>query len=175
MKTHLFALPHQAGGGDAATVRGGGAADGNAGPTQTVPTPGDQSCFRFGLSVAGSADVRLLSGFSTQSQAKWRSAQEDEHSETAVFIEPSDGAVTRVRLRRGAAFVAVVTRITQVASNLAALPSLSLSLLQSRRGSPGWMRMLRVTFCSRQRTPLLLSLYLLTVHVLLLLCMGGYL
>lgn len=37
------------------------------------------------------------------------------------------------------------------------------------------MRMLRAAFCSRQRTPLLLSLYLLTVHVLLLLCMGGYL
>ncbi|TNM91603.1 hypothetical protein fugu_019983 [Takifugu bimaculatus] len=81
-----------------------------------------------------------LKRVSSQSQAQWRSAQEDDHSETAVFIEPSDGAVTR-----------------------------------SRRGSPGWMRMLRVTFCSRQRTPLLLSLYLLTVHVLLLLCMGGYL
>lgn len=37
------------------------------------------------------------------------------------------------------------------------------------------MRMLRVAFCSRQRTPLLFSLYLLTVHVLLLLCLGGYL
>ncbi|XP_021419550.2 golgin subfamily B member 1 isoform X1 [Oncorhynchus mykiss] len=44
------------------------------------------------------------------------------------------------------------------------------------RGSnrPGLMRMLRVSFCSRQRTPLLVSLYLLTVHVLLLLCLGGY-
>ncbi|KAJ8007098.1 hypothetical protein DPEC_G00114040 [Dallia pectoralis] len=30
--------------------------------------------------------------------------------------------------------------------------------------SPGLMRMLRVAFCSRQRTPLLVSLYLLTVH-----------
>uniref|UniRef100_A0A8C7VJ82 Golgin B1 n=1 Tax=Oncorhynchus mykiss TaxID=8022 RepID=A0A8C7VJ82_ONCMY len=39
---------------------------------------------------------------------------------------------------------------------------------------PGLMRMLRVSFCSRQRTPLLVSLYLLTVHVLLLLCLGGY-
>uniref|UniRef100_A0A3P9QFX9 Golgin B1 n=1 Tax=Poecilia reticulata TaxID=8081 RepID=A0A3P9QFX9_POERE len=37
------------------------------------------------------------------------------------------------------------------------------------------LRMLRVAFCSRQRTPLLLGLYLLTVHVLLLLCLGGYL
>uniref|UniRef100_A0A674CCZ5 Golgin B1 n=1 Tax=Salmo trutta TaxID=8032 RepID=A0A674CCZ5_SALTR len=39
---------------------------------------------------------------------------------------------------------------------------------------PGLMRMLRVAFCSRQRAPLLVSLYLLTVHVLLLLCLGGY-
>ncbi|KAM9334761.1 uncharacterized protein golgb1 [Symphorus nematophorus] len=72
------------------------------------------------------------------SQAKWHS--EEDHSETAVFIEPPEGAVTR-----------------------------------SRRGGPGLMRMLRVAFCSRQRTPLLLSLYLLTVHVLLLMCLGGYL
>ncbi|XP_053200137.1 golgin subfamily B member 1 isoform X2 [Scomber japonicus] len=74
------------------------------------------------------------------SQAKWHSAQEGDHSETAVFIEPPEGAVTR-----------------------------------TRRGGPGLMRMLRVAFCSRQRTPLLFSLYLLTVHVLLLLCLGGYL
>ncbi|XP_068442074.1 golgin subfamily B member 1 isoform X2 [Clinocottus analis] len=46
---------------------------------------------------------------------------------------------------------------------------------RTRRGGPGLMRMLRVAFCSRQRTPLLFSLYLLTVHVLLLLCLGGYL
>ncbi|KAE8281327.1 Golgin subfamily B member 1 [Larimichthys crocea] len=71
------------------------------------------------------------------SQAKW---QEEDQSETAVFIEPPEGAVTR-----------------------------------TRRGGPGLMRMLRVAFCSRQRTPLLFSLYLLTVHVLLLLCLGGYL
>ncbi|KAM9327836.1 golgin subfamily B member 1 [Pholidichthys leucotaenia] len=76
----------------------------------------------------------------SQSQAKWYSAQEGDHSETAVFIEPPEGAVTR-----------------------------------THRGGPGLMRMLRVAFCSRQRTPLLLSLYLLTVHVLLLLCLGGYL
>ncbi|KAM9845718.1 golgin subfamily B member 1 isoform 2-T2 [Aulostomus maculatus] len=75
--------------------------------------------------------------FRRHSQAKW---QDEEHSETAVFIEPSEGAVT-----------------------------------QSRRGGPGLMRMFRVAFCSRQRTPLLLSLYLLTVHVVLLLCLGGYL
>lgn len=72
-------------------------------------------------------------------QAKWTHPEEDQ-SETAVFIEPSDGAVTR-----------------------------------TRRGGPGLVRMLRVAFCSRQRTPLLFSLYLLSVHVLLLLCMGGYL
>ncbi|XP_047431661.1 golgin subfamily B member 1 isoform X2 [Mugil cephalus] len=75
-----------------------------------------------------------------QSQAKWHSAEEGDQSETAVFIEPPEGAVTR-----------------------------------TRRGGPGLMRMLRVAFCSRQRTPLLFSLYLLTVHVLLLLCLGGYL
>ncbi|XP_008281134.1 golgin subfamily B member 1 [Stegastes partitus] len=74
------------------------------------------------------------------SQPTWHSAQDGDHSETAVFIEPPEGAVTR-----------------------------------TRRGGPGLMRMLRVAFCSRQRTPLLLSLYLLTVHVLLLLCLGGYL
>ncbi|XP_034719830.1 golgin subfamily B member 1 isoform X2 [Etheostoma cragini] len=73
------------------------------------------------------------------SQAKWHTAQEEDHSETAVFIEP-EGAVTR-----------------------------------TRKGGPGLVRMLRVAFCSRQRTPLLFSLYLLTVHVLLLLCLGGYL
>lgn len=61
-------------------------------------------------------------------------------SETAVLIEPQEGAVTR-----------------------------------TRSGGPGLLRMLRVAFCSRQRTPLLVSLYLLTVHVLLLLCFGGYL
>ncbi|XP_029901978.1 golgin subfamily B member 1 [Myripristis murdjan] len=70
-------------------------------------------------------------------QSQWHEGQ---HSETAVLIEPSEGAVTR-----------------------------------TRRGGPGLMRMLRVAFCSRQRTPLLFSLYLLTVHVLLLLCLGGYL
>ncbi|XP_045927654.1 golgin subfamily B member 1 isoform X1 [Micropterus dolomieu] len=74
------------------------------------------------------------------SQSKWHSAQEEDHSETAVFIEPPEGAVTR-----------------------------------TRRGGPGLVRMLRVAFCSRQRTPLLFSLYLLTVHVLLLMCLGGYL
>ena len=48
-------------------------------------------------------------------------------------------------------------------------------LSQSRSGGPGWMRMLRGFLCSRQRTPLLVSFYLLTVHALLLLCLGGYL
>ncbi|PWA30205.1 hypothetical protein CCH79_00014975, partial [Gambusia affinis] len=74
------------------------------------------------------------------SQASWHSANEGDLSETAVFIEPPEGVVTR-----------------------------------TRRGGPSLLRMLRVAFCSRQRTPLLLSLYLLTVHVLLLLCLGGYL
>uniref|UniRef100_A0A672G8W1 Golgin B1 n=1 Tax=Salarias fasciatus TaxID=181472 RepID=A0A672G8W1_SALFA len=59
---------------------------------------------------------------------------------------------------------------------LAVCLSLSLSAPpQTRRGGRGLVRMLRVAFCSRQRTPLLLSLYLLTVHVLLLLCLGGFL
>uniref|UniRef100_A0A8D2ZR09 Golgin B1 n=1 Tax=Scophthalmus maximus TaxID=52904 RepID=A0A8D2ZR09_SCOMX len=75
------------------------------------------------------------------SPAKWNSALDGDQSETAVFIEPPEGAVTR----------------------------------QIRRGGPGLVRMLRVAFCSRQRTPLLFSLYLLTVHVLLLLCLGGFL
>ncbi|XP_078798032.1 uncharacterized protein golgb1 isoform X4 [Oryzias latipes] len=74
------------------------------------------------------------------SQAAWHSAQEGDLSETAVFIEPPEGAVTRIR-----------------------------------RGGPGLKRMFRATFCSRHRTPLLLGIYLLTVHVVLLLCLGGYL
>uniref|UniRef100_A0A673GB36 Golgin subfamily B member 1-like n=1 Tax=Sinocyclocheilus rhinocerous TaxID=307959 RepID=A0A673GB36_9TELE len=73
-------------------------------------------------------------------QGEWQTASEAMMSETAVLIEPPEGAVTR-----------------------------------TRSDGPGLLRMLRVAFCSRQRTPLLLSLYLLTVHVLLLLCMGGYL
>ncbi|XP_067284206.1 golgin subfamily B member 1 [Pseudorasbora parva] len=73
-------------------------------------------------------------------QSEWQTAAEAMMSETAVLIEPQEGAVTR-----------------------------------TRSGGPGLLRMLRVAFCSRQRTPLLVSLYLLTVHVLLLLCMGGYL
>ncbi|XP_045555902.1 golgin subfamily B member 1 isoform X3 [Salmo salar] len=52
-------------------------------------------------------------------------------------------------------------------------PGGSVTRIRSSSG-PGLMRMLRVAFCSRQRTPLLVSLYLLTVHVLLLLCLGGY-
>ncbi|KAK2892658.1 hypothetical protein Q8A67_012646 [Cirrhinus molitorella] len=73
-------------------------------------------------------------------QGEWQTASDAMVSETAVLIEPTEGAVTR-----------------------------------TRSGGPGLLRMLRVAFCSRQRTPLLVSLYLLTVHVLLLLCMGGYL
>lgn len=34
----------------------------------------------------------------SHSQAKWNSAEEADQSETAVFIEPPEGAVTRVRL-----------------------------------------------------------------------------
>ncbi|KAJ8381743.1 hypothetical protein SKAU_G00025210 [Synaphobranchus kaupii] len=71
---------------------------------------------------------------------EWQSAQEGNFSETAVLIDPPEGAVTR-----------------------------------TRNSGPGLSRMLRAAFCSRQRTPLLASVYLLTVHVLLLLCMGGYL
>ncbi|XP_076152832.1 uncharacterized protein golgb1 [Alosa pseudoharengus] len=49
------------------------------------------------------------------------------------------------------------------------------AVTRSRSGGPGLVRMLRASLCSRQRTPLLVSLYLLTVHVLLLMCVGGYL
>ncbi|KAL2102907.1 hypothetical protein ACEWY4_002075 [Coilia grayii] len=49
------------------------------------------------------------------------------------------------------------------------------AVTRGRSGGPGLVRMLRAGFCSRQRTPLLVSLYLLTVHVLLLMCLGGYL
>ncbi|CAL8318818.1 unnamed protein product [Lota lota] len=49
------------------------------------------------------------------------------------------------------------------------------AIRQTRRGGAGLKRMLRGVLCSRQRTPLLLSLYLLGVHVLLLLCLGGFL
>ncbi|TRY92411.1 hypothetical protein DNTS_007197 [Danionella cerebrum] len=70
-------------------------------------------------------------------QGDWQTSS---MSETAVLIEPPEGAVTR-----------------------------------TRSGGVGLLRMLRVAFCSRQRTPLLVSLYLLTVHLLLLLCMGGFL
>uniref|UniRef100_W5NEI0 Golgin B1 n=1 Tax=Lepisosteus oculatus TaxID=7918 RepID=W5NEI0_LEPOC len=49
------------------------------------------------------------------------------------------------------------------------------AVTKMRSGGPGLCRTLRSLFCSRQRTPLLATLYLLTVHVLLVLCMGGYL
>ncbi|KAK3544876.1 hypothetical protein QTP86_027585 [Hemibagrus guttatus] len=49
------------------------------------------------------------------------------------------------------------------------------TVTRSRSGGPGLLRMLRGAFCSRQRTPLLVSLYLLTIHAVLLLCLGGYL
>ncbi|XP_028811431.1 golgin subfamily B member 1 [Denticeps clupeoides] len=49
------------------------------------------------------------------------------------------------------------------------------AITQTRSGGPGLSRVLRAAFCSRQRTPLLVSVYLLTVHVLLLLCLGGFL
>lgn len=35
----------------------------------------------------------------SHSQATWSSLQGDDQSETAVFIEPTEGAVTRVSLR----------------------------------------------------------------------------
>lgn len=49
------------------------------------------------------------------------------------------------------------------------------AISRTRNTGPGLMRMLRGALCSRQRTPLLVSLYLLTVHALLLLCLGGFL
>ncbi|KAG7257373.1 LOW QUALITY PROTEIN: hypothetical protein CRUP_019852, partial [Coryphaenoides rupestris] len=42
-----------------------------------------------------------------------------------------------------------------------------------KRGGASLRRMVRAVLCSRQRTPLLLSIYLLAVHALLLLCLGG--
>ncbi|KAI2665336.1 Golgin subfamily B member 1 [Labeo rohita] len=84
-------------------------------------------------------------------QGEWQTASDAMMSETAVLIEPTEGAVTRVNTNP------------------------QCSSTPTRSGGPGLLRMLRVAFCSRQRTPLLISLYLLTVHVLLLLCMGGYL
>ncbi|XP_048861289.1 golgin subfamily B member 1 isoform X3 [Brienomyrus brachyistius] len=75
-----------------------------------------------------------------QTSSEWRPGHDGNFSETAVLIEPPEGAVTR-----------------------------------TRSNSPGLSRILRVAFCSRQRTPLLATLYLLTVHALLLLCLGGYL
>lgn len=73
-----------------------------------------------------------------------------------------------------ASFVIIITGIIKT-YELNVFSDLVSLLLQTRRGGPGLVRMLRVAFCSRQRTPLLFSLYLLTVHVLLLLCLGGYL
>ncbi|XP_042323426.1 golgin subfamily B member 1 isoform X2 [Sceloporus undulatus] len=43
------------------------------------------------------------------------------------------------------------------------------------RGSTGLRRVLRSLFCSRRRLPLLATVYLLTVHILLLLCFTGHL
>lgn len=75
---------------------------------------------------------------------------------------------------RTTSFVIVITIIIKT-YELNVFRNLVSRLLQTRRGGPGLTRMLRVAFCSRQRTPLLFSLYLLTVHVVLLLCLGGYL
>uniref|UniRef100_A0A8C3AZ59 Golgin B1 n=1 Tax=Cyclopterus lumpus TaxID=8103 RepID=A0A8C3AZ59_CYCLU len=75
-------------------------------------------------------------------------------------------------LMSSTSFVNLMARVIKTRDLLMTFSSL---LLQTRRGGPGLTRMLRVAFCSRQRTPLLFSLYLLTVHVLLLLCLGGYL
>ncbi|XP_061815556.1 golgin subfamily B member 1 [Nerophis lumbriciformis] len=49
------------------------------------------------------------------------------------------------------------------------------SVSRTRRGGTGLLRALRAGVCWRRRTPLLLSIYLLSVHVLLLLCVGGFL
>ncbi|XP_061125228.1 golgin subfamily B member 1 isoform X2 [Syngnathus typhle] len=74
-----------------------------------------------------------------------RQSKWEDQSETAVFIEPPQGSV--------------ITRASG-----------------SRRGAtPSLLRALRSGTCWRRRTPLLLAVYLLSVHVLLLLCMGGFL
>ncbi|XP_061617829.1 golgin subfamily B member 1 [Phyllopteryx taeniolatus] len=49
------------------------------------------------------------------------------------------------------------------------------SVTRTRRGTTGLLRALRSGMCWRRRTPLLLGVYLLSVHVLLLLCVGGFL
>ncbi|XP_035383660.1 golgin subfamily B member 1 isoform X1 [Electrophorus electricus] len=49
------------------------------------------------------------------------------------------------------------------------------AVTRSRSGAPGLARVIRAALCSRQRTPLLVALYLFTIHALLLLCLGGYL
>ncbi|XP_061767941.1 golgin subfamily B member 1 [Nerophis ophidion] len=49
------------------------------------------------------------------------------------------------------------------------------SVSRTRRGGTGLLRALRAGVCWRRRTRLLLGIYLLSVHVLLLLCVGGFL
>ena len=61
--------------------------------------------------------LRLTSVFIvivSHSQAKWNSAQEVDQSETAVFIEPPEGAVTRVRLPLMCCTASFVTVISAV-------------------------------------------------------------
>ncbi|XP_028664616.2 golgin subfamily B member 1 isoform X2 [Erpetoichthys calabaricus] len=49
------------------------------------------------------------------------------------------------------------------------------SVSRTRSSAPRMKRLLRSLLCSRHRTPLLASVYLVTVHVLLLLCFTGHL
>lgn len=117
-------------------------------------------------------------------QGEWQTASEAMTSETAVLIEPPEGAVTRVNTKPQCNSTPFGIKMAWIYKCVCVYMYVYIytgyiwcifSLSQTRSGGPGLLRMLRVAFCSRQRTPLLVSLYLLTVHVLLLLCMGGYL
>lgn len=67
--------------------------------------------------------------FASHSQAKWRPAQEDEPSETAVFIEPPEGGASRVSpLDHGR---------DRCPGEAAASPSLSAVSARRRRRRPG--------------------------------------
>lgn len=105
---------------------------------------------------------------SRYTQADWHSGCQDAHSETAVLIEPPEGTVTRVC--NEVLWDGMTVFYRHWKRNVR-----SVYVLQSRSGGPGLVRILRGAFCSRQRTPLLVSLYLLTIHAVLLLCLGGYL
>uniref|UniRef100_A0A8C8SF73 Golgin B1 n=1 Tax=Pelusios castaneus TaxID=367368 RepID=A0A8C8SF73_9SAUR len=48
------------------------------------------------------------------------------------------------------------------------------STFSKTRSNSGWRRLLRSLFCSRTRLPLLVTVYLLTLHILLFLCFTGH-